>query len=766
MTSSAPASRTSYNWKFFRAGGFDQVRLDSGADLLAIDRLDQKLWVALACPTRGIEFDTVTLDLIDTDKDGRIRAPELIAAVKWAGALLKDPNDLLKGSPSIPLAAINDSTDEGKQIIAASKQILTNLGKPNATSIAIEDTTDTAKFLAQTNFNGDGVVPADAANDPALKAVIADIVTCTGGTPDRSGKPGVNEAILTDAWKAMTSLAEWAAKGEDKTVSPLAGDTGAASAALEAVKVKINDYFSRCRLAAFDARALSALNRSETEYLTFAAKDLSIDAAEIAGFPLARIEAGKPLPLRAGVNPAWDAAISKFNDLVVKPILGAKENLTEAEWTALCSKLAAYDAWAKSKPATKFESLGIARVREILNGKFHDAILELIAKDKALAGEFSAISSVDQLVRYHRDLHRLATNFVNFKDFYDNDGEAAVFQSGTLYLDQRSCNLCIRVDDMGRHGAMAGLSKTYLVYCDLARKATGEKMTIAAAFTDGDSDNLMIGRNGIFYDRKGRDWDATISKIVEHPISIRQAFWLPYKKVAALIESQIEKFAQAREKAVHEQAAANIDKTAKSAETAATVTPEAAEKAKKEQEKKDAFDVGKFAGIFAAIGLAIGAIGTVIGSLIAGFLNLELWQMPLAVFGIMLVISGPSMLIAWLKLRQRNLGPILDANGWAVNSKAKVNIPFGRSLTNVAKLPPGAQTDMTDRFADSHSGRKWLILAAFVFVIFCVWKYGVIKYVGDTFKFDVPGYLYYHKPEPAPAKPAADAPGANEPAKK
>ena len=61
-------------WRFFRAGGFDQVRLDSGADILALDQLDQKLWVALSCPTRGLEFDSRTLDLIDTDHDGRIRA--------------------------------------------------------------------------------------------------------------------------------------------------------------------------------------------------------------------------------------------------------------------------------------------------------------------------------------------------------------------------------------------------------------------------------------------------------------------------------------------------------------------------------------------------------------------------------------------------------------------------------------------------------------------------------------------------------------------
>ena len=85
---------TTYNWKFFRAGGFNQVVIGSGNDLLNLDQLDQKLWVALACPTTGVEFDKTTLALIDTDKDGRVRVPELIAAAKWAGGLMKNPDDL------------------------------------------------------------------------------------------------------------------------------------------------------------------------------------------------------------------------------------------------------------------------------------------------------------------------------------------------------------------------------------------------------------------------------------------------------------------------------------------------------------------------------------------------------------------------------------------------------------------------------------------------------------------------------------------------
>src|SRR5271155_5642957 len=101
--------KSHHHWKFFRAGGFDQVLLNSGADLDALDQLDQKLWVALACPTTGLEFDSATLALVDTDKDGRIRAPELIAAAKWACDSLKNPDDLLKSAPALPLGAINDA---------------------------------------------------------------------------------------------------------------------------------------------------------------------------------------------------------------------------------------------------------------------------------------------------------------------------------------------------------------------------------------------------------------------------------------------------------------------------------------------------------------------------------------------------------------------------------------------------------------------------------------------------------------------------------
>ena len=77
-----------------------------------------------------------------------------------------------------------------------------------------------------------------------------------------------------------------------------------------------------------------------------------------------------------------------------------------------------------------------------------------------------------------------------------------------------------------------------------SRRGQAASRRIVAAFTGGDSDNLMVGRNGLFFDRKGRDWDATITKIIDNPISIRQAFFAPYKKLVRMIEEQVAKPAE------------------------------------------------------------------------------------------------------------------------------------------------------------------------------------------------------------------------------
>jgi len=690
---------TNYTWKFFRAGGFNQVVIGSGADLLNLDQLDQKLWVALACPTTGVEFDKATLALIDTDKDGRVRAPELIAAAKWACGLLKNPDDLLKGSPTLKPSAINDASPEGKLIANFARQVL---GKGDNDEVTFDEAAAAAQTFAAKPFNGDGIVPADSAGDDATKAVIADIINCLGADTDASGKPGISQAKVDQFFAEAAAYSDWWKKAEgDAAVLPLGVNTEAAAAAVKAVKTKVEDYFARGRLAAFDPRAVNALNRDEKDYAALGAKDLTNNHADIAGLPLAQVGATTPLPLTSGINPAWAGAIAALQANAITPLLGAKTVLTEADWNALTGKLAAFDAWNASKTGGSVEKIGLARAREILGTKVKETLTALIAKDKAEEGNSVAVIGLHRLIHYHRDIAKLCRNFVNFADFYGRK-DKAIFQAGTLYLDQRSCDLCLTVDDAGRHAAMAGMAGTYLAYCDCVRKGSGEKLSIVAAFTGGDSDNLIVGRNGIFYDRAGRDWDATITKIVDNPISVRQAFWSPYKKLVRMIE----------ERAAKQAAAADADVNAQLT-AAANTTPAPAAAAP----AKPAFDPS----VIALISLALGSLAAAFAGILAFLGKFEAWQVPLVVLGIMLVISAPSMAIAWLKLRKRNLGPILDANGWAVNAKARMNVPFGGALTGVAALPPGATFGAADKYAEKPS--VWPKALAVAFVFWFIWAF-------------------------------------------
>ncbi len=711
----AEVSSAPHRWRFFRSGGFDQVRLDRAEDLAHLGELDPKLWSVLSCPTSGLEIDRRTLDLIDRDGDGHIRVAEILDAVSWACMLLKDPTRLIKGGDSLPLAAIDDSTPEGARLLASARQILANLGRPDAEAVSVAESSDKSKIFNPGRFNGDGIVSPSLTEDEDLRAVITEIMDRFGTETDCSGEPGVSQEKV-DAFfeEARAFLASWErAHQEADTVLPLGDGTVAAAELVQSLRAKVDDYFTRCRLAAFDPRAAARLNPPEEVYGTLSSLEISAAADAVAALPLAHVAPDRPLPLGEGLNPAWVSRIERFRRDVVAPLLGERAELSQQEWERVLERLGPFQAWRDENAGEHVASLGPDRIRAIRDSGAQDAINQLIERDKALEAHAESIDAVERLTRYHRDLFVLLNNFVSLREFYGANSKA-IFQAGTLFLDGRSCDLCLRVDDMAKHSALAHFSGTYLAYCDCERKGQ-KKMTIVAGITGGDADNLMVGRNGVFYDRQSQDWDATVVKLVEHPISVRQAFWSPYKRFARLIQEQIQKFAASRDQAVEARAATGITGAAERVESGQKPAPAAP------------FDIAKFAGIFAAIGLAIGAIGTALAAMVAGLFNLAWWQFPLVALGVLLAVSGPSMLLAWLKLRQRNLAPLLDANGWAVNTRARINLPFGTALTDVAALPPGSQRSLDDPYAEKK--RPWkifLFLLALVIALVVAWQQGYL----------------------------------------
>jgi len=716
-------------WQFSRVGGVNRVNLETGNDLLALEYLDQKLWTALSCPVHGLEIDPKTLELIDTDQDGKIRVPEILEAVKWITSLIKDPNDLVLRNTSLPLNSINENTPLGSQLLASSKQILANLGKPDSFEITVAETSDTVAIFAKTRFNGDGIITEESTDDPDLKKFINDIILCVGSVIDRSGKNGISAEQVETFFKHCEDYSNWFAKSETNKseILPFENNTDEAYLVFSALKSKIDDYFLRCQMAEFDPQSAETLNSLTARIEQINTKDLPNCIDEIASYPIAKIESQKPLSFEVGINPAWREKLLKLKKLVFEPQNGKIQDLAEEEWMKLCNKFIPYRTWKAEKVGIAIEQLGLNATRQLLASNKKEAILDLIAKDKALEAEANSIILVDKLVRYYRDIYTLLNNFVTFSDFYSPNSQA-VFQSGSLYFDQRSCDLCIKVSDMAKHASMAGSSGICLLYCDCYSKVKNERMTIVAALTDGDVDNLVVGRNAVFYDKKGLDWDATIIKIIDNPISIRQAFWSPYRKTARFISKQVEKVASSKEQEVQGATTAGIEKAGAKVSTGLTEPT----KSVAETAKPAPFDIAKFAGIFAAIGMAIGAIGTILASIVGGFLGLTWWKMPIAFLGLMLAISGPSMIIAWLKLRKRNLAPVLDSNGWAINAKATINIPFGSTLTHLATLPKNSKQNFRDPFTKKKN--PWipiiLIIIILIAALFLLWHFGFLEQWG------------------------------------
>ena len=666
-----------YKWQFENIGGCSRVKISSGQDIAHLDELDTKMWTVLSCPIKGLEIDEKSLKYMDFDADGKIRVNDVVGVSKWITGVLKNPDLLLEGKDTVSLEAINVETEEGLKLSKAAKQILANLGKEE-TSISLADTADISAIFAKTRFNGDGVITPASSEDADEISAITSAVAKTGGTLDRSGVQGVTAPQIEQFYTDLKAYSDWCAA---EVPAPFGDQTDAVIAAYQALDAKMKDFFMRNKLASFSPDSTLALDVQTSRIEAISAENLSAKNEEIAAYPIARITGKATLDLTAPVNPAWAA---QFKVLQGVAIAADKKTLSEEDWAAIGAQFAAYTTWKASKAGATVEDLTIDVVNALLKQDKKQALLDLVAQDAAYKEESDNIEMVDKFLHIFRDFYRLLRNFITFHDFYNKDKTVgSIFQSGTLIIDQRACRLCMKVENMGAHNATAATSGMFLVYCDCTTKTSPAKLQIVAAVTVGEIGSLIVGKNAVYYDNAGVEWDAVITKVVDNPISVLQAFWSPYRRMATAVENLINKSAAEKDNKMMADATAKIN----AAPTTLPATPAEGADAAAKPAAAPPFDIAKFAGIFAAIGMAVGMIGTALVTLAKGLWALSWWQLVLVFLGILLLISGPAMVLAWLKLRRRNIAPILNANGWAVNAASKISIPFGETLTDMAKYP-------------------------------------------------------------------------------
>ena len=665
-----------HTWTFQRVGGLDQVVLKNADDIINLPKLDPKLWVALSCPTTGLDFDQRTLQLLDSDNDGRIRIPDILDAISWAKDKIVSFDNIVQSSETLPLSQIDDSTEQGKKLLVTAHSILANLNKSQADYLTQDDVQQSLKINASKLYNGDLIFPPSGELSPEMQNFIQTAIKTTGAQKDMSGQDGINLEIAQTFVKNLKSWQAWQTDISN-TQTPFGENRSEIWKLVQELKPKIDDYFLRVELAQYAPQAQNALNVDE-KYIVPTQNGLLSDQA-LAELPLSKIDSNNSLDLVNGLNPLWKSKIIRFRALVASHLADPNQ-LTSQEWQDIQTGLNAYATLISSKPdmqqlnvATKptasIEDIPSNQIANFTNGNLLSEFEKMVDQDNKTPISASDVFVLEKLVLFQKHFYRLLINFASFAEFFSLDHYAA-FQLGKLYIDGRCATLCVAVDNIAKHSTMADYSELCLLYCECTRH--GQKQTIVAAITAGQGDLLMEGRNGVFIDNEGNDWDANVVKMITKPISIQQAIWAPYQRIGRLITEQINKWASSKD--------ADIEKTS----TQAIQNPE------------NKFDIGKSVGIFAAIGLAIGAIGTALATIFQAIFSLTWWQFPLVILGLFLIISGPSVILAWLKLRRRTLGPLLEASGWAINGQVKINLLLGGLLTSKAELPANAKRNLTD----------------------------------------------------------------------
>jgi hypothetical protein len=647
----------------FRSGGVRQISLKSGNQLELLNDLDPKEWIVLSVPSTGHEMPDESLAAVDTDGNGRVRVREVRDTVNWLKAVLVDMDQLRRCEAKVSDADIREDTAEGK-VVRLSMRLLREVLERENEPLTLEMLLSGKAALESGPFTGDGILDETVTDDPEVRELIQTILSTIGGVDNRRGKPGVTLDRLTAFQAACQAYKGWHEKGQAEssmeTLFPLGEGTEKAAASLEQIEAKIDEWFEACEVYAYAPDLVSGQE----------------SAGELENRPLTGIRSRRPLPLEGELNPAWRGRLQAFEKHAVKPLLGADTNeLTREDWHNLRSRLADYRAWRKSKNGSEVSPLGIEGVEKWLAAdSVSQRLRELIEKDLDLKDDIEGVVMVERLLRLKQDFWEFLENFVNFRRFYDLN-TAAIFQVGTLYLDGRSFHLCVPVADPKTHVTLAGKSGLCLLYCTLYRPGSKASPTIAVAVTNGTNRRLIAGKHGIFYDREGIEWDATVTQVIEKPINLRQAVLEPFRRLGALLVAQVEKLSTSREKALQAQATSSV--TSIEGNLAENAQGAAAQPADRSS--------GGAGGLLAGGGVAIAAITSSLAFLSSTLARINSLYLLYSIIVVILLVLLPTLFIAWLRLRARDIGLLLEAGGWAVNAPMRLTGGLGRRLTRLSR---------------------------------------------------------------------------------
>jgi len=677
---------------FQNYGGLHQLRIESAEDLAFIHQLHPARWAATTVQLESLQCDPAFLEYLNPDGGGTIRAEHLRVAVTWIFRMMANGDRMAAFSDVLHLADLDTSHEEGQRLKEAAIHILGQLKAKKLDEISLEQVRIFRNTYGMTSPNGDGVLPPQHVSDPAAAQLAKDVLEQVGGTKDVSGEDGINEGHLSQFLDGARKYLAWKALAEDDGragILPWGDDTAAAVQLTSDFDAKIEQFFWQCDLVKLDARTAERFCLSEQELQNLDGSDLRAMERQLAQAPLQTPNAEGVLNFQDPINPYFQDQMDELrNRVLARAQPDSHESLTRIGWQQVKAIFKPYCAWQAEKPSDGVGELSETTLKEYLDGPAQKKLRQLLLEDLAVKEEVKQVTALEKLTLYQRWLMELANNFVSFSALYD-PSRRALFELGDLIIDGRELAFTMKVRNRAEHKKIAQTSKMFLVYAEIRMaQEQGRTFEIAAALTSGGQGAIEIGKRGIFYDLQGKEWDARVVDMLKNPISLAEAIKSPFVKAKKLLSEKVEAFVGTRvgdlEKATTE-ITTKMEKGDPLQQPAEV--PSAAAAPPSGSGMRDVMLVG---------GIAFAAVGSSLVYLLNTLSQISPLKAGVTLVSLVLVVALFSALSGWSKLRRRDMSALLEACGWAVNSRMYMTRRLGYLFSHTPNLPKGARKERRD----------------------------------------------------------------------
>lgn len=679
--------------RYANLGGQAQMLVDGPDDLARIHELDPARWAATSAPLEDLHLDP---DLASKLVEGgtRLRVSHLLEARNWLMKRLASTAPVSERRDEVALTELAEGAD-GARLRAEAEAVLEELEAEDRGRLSLTQLRRFRKNFDTTLANGDGIVTPAEVPDPEAAELARWIVHAIGGRDDSLGAAGLGHPEIQEFTESAARYLAWSARpGEDPALEPFGDLTDNAAALVDELGPKIEEWFLQCALLETEGHRLQAIGATEDELRALMRADHATLHDHLARTPLAEPRVDAQLPLTTGINAVFSERMRELTEVVLTPVLGPEpEVLDQSGWDRVQAHLRRYRAWRAERPAEPFHEVPArlleADVLEDLGARLGEVVdIDLSASDR-----LAALEDLEKLLLLCRSILALARNLVSFQALYDPE-RPALFQMGSLVIDGRRLDLTVRVRDRAKHKKVAEASETFLVYATIFDAAGKPAFEIAAPITAGQRGGLRVGKRGILLGRDGKEWDAEVVDVIEAPISIAEAVRSPFVRIGTFLSERIQALA------------ASTLESAQQTLTSGKVPAEAKAAPPAEAPRSS------FQNVAVMLSIATAALGSAAAFLLKVLAETNPLKLMGSLVGIVLLVAFASGFLGWLRLRRRDMSPLLEANGWAVNVPLALTRELGLLFTRRPALP--GDPVVSSRW-------RWILLLAFLLVTLLMW---------------------------------------------